>query len=483
MSKLNRDILYLIFEELQDDIRTLYSSLLVNKTWCEIIVPILWKNPWKYLTDKNDYLLVDVINSHLSEESKNNLIIHGINFFTTFSQKPLFNYFSFCKHLNLSSIDKIINSTFKFYYSYSESIVSIIKNEIYNLFINESTKLTHLYIPQHFDYQIHLIPGAKHCFSEIMFLSCNTRVNDSVLMGLAGICQSIKELELFVDLRNSSKNSYGIIKLIDASKKLIDVRLLTINAIFSLCTYPILNNLYYIEESFHIILENSLMKHAHTIQYFKINTPPATKILSTLVNLKRLELNKINHNIKLKFNGLENNISLPSLQILKTDIFQINTLRNLIVNTNGNLTKISIDYIFHSETDNENIIKAIYQSCPNLMFLKLVFRIENILELEKLLIKCQYLNGFYFKILNLLDLDKLFEMLTRSSPTSLFKFKFNIISREQITPEIFKLFINNWKGRHPMLLQITPYEYTDLFDPEIIKSFDHLRINSEDFEW
>ncbi|PKY27432.1 hypothetical protein RhiirB3_443147 [Rhizophagus irregularis] len=485
MSKLNRDILYLIFEELQDDIRTLYSSLLVNKTWCEIIVPILWKNPWKYLTDKNDYLLVDVINSHLSEESKNNLIIHGINFFTTFSQKPLFNYFSFCKHLNLSSIDKIINSTFKFYYSYSESIVSIIKNEIYNLFINESTKLTHLYIPQHFDYQIHLIPGAKHCFSEIMFLSCNTnRVSCNVLIGLAEICQSIKELELSIESRN---NNYEIIKLIDASKKLINVRLKTSGTGIVLCTYPIRSSLYYIEESFHIILENSLMRHAHTIQYFNIDTPPATGILSSLVNLKRLELYTINRNIKLKFNSLEDNtISLPSLQILKTDISQTSTLRNLIVNTNGNLTKISIDNIFRSKTDNENIIKAIYQNCPNLMFLKLVFIIENILELEKLLIKCQCLNGLYFHILNLIGLDKLFEMLTRSSPTSLFKFKFDIISRELITPESFKLFINNWKGRHPMLLQISPYGCTDLINSEVIKRFDYLRSNwsySEDFEW
>ncbi|CAB5304874.1 unnamed protein product [Rhizophagus irregularis] len=186
------------------------------------------------------------------------------------------------------------------------------------------------------------------------------------------------------------------------------------------------------------------MRHAHTIQYFKIEAPPATKILSTLINI----------------------------------------LRNLIVNTNGSLTKISIDYIFHNKTDNENIIKAINQSCPNLMFLKLVFKIENILELEKLLIKCQYLNGFYFHILNLLDLDKLFEVLTRSSPTSLFKFKFNITSHEQITLVSFKLLINNWKGRHPMLLQIYPCESTDyLFDSEIVKRFDYLQINSEDFEW
>ncbi|PKY60835.1 hypothetical protein RhiirA4_490191, partial [Rhizophagus irregularis] len=216
-------------------------------------------------------------------------------------------------------------------------------------------------------------------------------------------------------------------------------------------------------------------------------TPPATGILSSLVNLKRLELYTINRNIKLKFNSLEDNtISLPSLQILKTDISQTSTLRNLIVNTNGNLTKISIDNIFRSKTDNENIIKAIYQNCPNLMFLKLVFIIENILELEKLLIKCQCLNGLYFHILNLIGLDKLFEMLTRSSPTSLFKFKFDIISRELITPESFKLFINNWKGRHPMLLQISPYGCTDLIDSEVVKKFDYLRSNwsySEDFEW
>ena len=53
MSKLNsRDsILYLIFKELQDE-KTLFSYLRVNKTWCETIIPILWKDPWKYLKGK-----------------------------------------------------------------------------------------------------------------------------------------------------------------------------------------------------------------------------------------------------------------------------------------------------------------------------------------------------------------------------------------------------------------------------------------------
>ena len=45
MSKLYRDVLYLIFQETC----ALPLYLTVNKTWCEIIIPIIWKNPWEYL--------------------------------------------------------------------------------------------------------------------------------------------------------------------------------------------------------------------------------------------------------------------------------------------------------------------------------------------------------------------------------------------------------------------------------------------------
>jgi len=92
---------------------------------------------------------------------------------------------------------------------------SLIQNEILNLFINNNTKFTHLYIPYQFDYQIHLIPGAKNCFSELEFLSCNTSINDNIVSGLAEICISIKELELNITIEN---NNYGIAKLIETPK-------------------------------------------------------------------------------------------------------------------------------------------------------------------------------------------------------------------------------------------------------------------------
>ncbi|GBC06328.1 hypothetical protein RclHR1_06770011 [Rhizophagus clarus] len=193
MPKLDRDVLYLIFEELQDDKRTLRSCLLINKTWCETIIPILWRNPWRYnLNTEEEKLLSNVITSHLSNKSKNILDLH-IKY-----QKLLFNYIDFCnKHLNLNNIQKIINTI------EIESEMKRIKKEIIDLFIKRNTKFTHISIPYKFDFQLHLIPGAKNYFSEIKFLNCSTCVNDNVLFGIMKICKSIKELELVVGEDNN----------------------------------------------------------------------------------------------------------------------------------------------------------------------------------------------------------------------------------------------------------------------------------------
>src|SRR5437762_10068151 len=108
MSKFNEDVLYLIFKEFRNDKKPLYPCLLVNKTWCEIIVPILWKNPWNYLRGIDYKLLFDVIISHLSNESKEILRIQGVRL-SEMQQKLLFNYISFCRYLNLYELEKMIN--------------------------------------------------------------------------------------------------------------------------------------------------------------------------------------------------------------------------------------------------------------------------------------------------------------------------------------------------------------------------------------
>jgi hypothetical protein len=462
MSNLNRDVLYLIFEQLHDDKKTLFSCLLVNKTWCETTIPILWRNPWKSLKNENETLLLNVIISHLSNVSRNKIGKHKL--LTNSYQKPLFDYISYCRHLNLDEIRKIINNNI-------QCKVLKVQDEILNRFINENTKFTHLYIHRRFDYQINLVHGAERCFSGIEFLSCCTNINDNIVSKLIEACKSIKELELYID-----NDNYGIARLIEVQKKILNINLTRSS---------------YINESYYKNLENSLIKHANTIQYYKVTGRPSTKLLSSFVNLNILELDGSNI---LEWNCLDN-LSFPFLQILKSSGVPVQTLTNLIKNTNGFLTEIKIDYISHDEINNKKIIQAIYQNSPNLKYLKLVFRNCNILELETLLITCQYLNGLYILIDSYqdrkFDWDGLFDILTKSSTTSLFKFK--IYSYAVPVLGSLELFFNNWKGKHPMLLQIISVKNIDLeliekYKTEgIIKKYDYYLVYNKrtigDFEW
>ncbi|PKC06272.1 hypothetical protein RhiirA5_419784 [Rhizophagus irregularis] len=452
MTILNRDVLYLIFKDFQNDKKSLFSCLSVNKTWSEIIISILWINPWKYLKRGNEKLLSNVIISHISNKS---------------NKKPLFNYISLCRHLNLNEIERIFNN-----HNHFEEI----KNDILNLFINENTKYTHLYISQRFDYQINLIPKSKHCFSEIEFLSCDASINDNILNGLSEMCKSIKELELFIQMDNYN---YGITKLIENQNKLFKIHFIIKYSIN--------------DDSFWKVFENSLIKHSNTIKYFKLTE----KFMER--SFQRICILELGGNFRnMKLDHSRENLSLPFLRILKANDVPVNFLTNLIESSNGYLVEINICYINNlliQKFDNNKIIQTIYKNCSNLKYLRLLCKSSNILELKNLLINCQYLDGLYvdtnFGSMNWKDL---FIILTESSPISLFKFKFHF-SYELPNLEYFKLFFDNWKGRNPMLLQFLKTgrmikEYNDLIEKYksegIIKKFDYEEYSGDyfdEFEW
>lgn len=81
-------------------------------------------------------------------------------------------------------------------------------------------------------------------------------------------------MELIIE---TTYNNYGIVNLIESQKKLTKLRLL--------------DNCKGHDKSFHEVIENSLIKHASTIQHLRITRQPVTKILSSSFNLRVLELN------------------------------------------------------------------------------------------------------------------------------------------------------------------------------------------------
>ncbi|GBB85849.1 hypothetical protein RclHR1_01230012 [Rhizophagus clarus] len=149
------------------------------------------------------------------------------------------------------------------------------KGEIFKLFINNKTKFIQHYLPQEINDQIHLVPGAKECFPKIEFLNFYGDVNEEILIGLSEICKSIKRLELFVTKNTNS----GIIKLIDAQKRLKEVYI------------EILNN------NNNKSLENLLIKHEKNIEYLRLNKQSMTNIITYFKNLKILEVGDISQNI------------------------------------------------------------------------------------------------------------------------------------------------------------------------------------------
>uniref|UniRef100_U9SZY3 Uncharacterized protein n=1 Tax=Rhizophagus irregularis (strain DAOM 181602 / DAOM 197198 / MUCL 43194) TaxID=747089 RepID=U9SZY3_RHIID len=225
---------------------------------------------------------------------------------------------AFCKILNLYDLHVMVN-TFDHIVTFPNIKKEIFEKEVTSLFINENTRVMHLYIKNRYNNRLNTIPGAKYSFSELEFFSSNTNISDNVIIGLPEIFKSIKRLELVIEMKN---NSYEFVKLIDNIDKLYHIRLYSKH-------YAEYDN-----DSFRKALENSLIKHANTIQYFKTTRPPVTNILSSFVNLKILKVKGFSND--LSWDCLET-LSLSFLQVLKTDCIPIEKVSALIENTGESL--------------------------------------------------------------------------------------------------------------------------------------------------
>ncbi|GBC05289.1 hypothetical protein RclHR1_06150015 [Rhizophagus clarus] len=425
MSKFNKDVIYQILEELQDDSKSLYSCLLINRTWCETTVPILWKFPGRYVLNNSNNKLFNVILLQLSEKSRDNLKNVVNNIFTESFRPPLFNYIKFWRHLNLRLIESMmINSK-----DIVKSKIYLLRNEILKLFINENTRYISLIVPSKFKYRIYNLSGAERCFSDLEYIFFYGNEIDN-LIGLSKISQSIKKMRF--DKKYILKiNNSGITKLIESQKNLKEI---TFNRFPSKADQK--------------SLEEAIIKSANTIQHVKLDWKPFTKILTYLVNLTSLEI-CLKYNMK--WENLEDNISLPLLTTLKTWRVLPKIVISLIKSTKGQITKLSYNY-YHI---NNKLTKVICKNCPKLEYFKTSINYKDkttYYELEKILINCQYLKGLCVQG-DHVDLDLLSKILNNSSPVGLFKLKFSFF---EFKFGHLKSFFDNWT-KSPMLLEINTY--------------------------
>src|SRR5581483_5779374 len=152
MTKLNVDCLNLIFNELQKDRSSLYSCLLVNREWCNITVPILWKEHSWYSKGESKRKVYNMILSCLSTTSKQLLSDNDINLssITPLKSSLLFNYISFCNFPRSKIVEKIVGMVLKeksvnikgnFI---SDNKRNLLEQEIYKLFVSQCKNIGEL---------------------------------------------------------------------------------------------------------------------------------------------------------------------------------------------------------------------------------------------------------------------------------------------------------------------------------------------------
>jgi hypothetical protein len=480
MSKLNKDVLFLIFEELQDDSKILFSCLMVNKLWCETVIPILWRNPWYYeINYSNKNNLFNTITFYLSDDVKELLTRQGVQLPSVSSQSLLFDYLSFCRSINTNTINMIISIGSSLAYNQF-----LLQQEFYSLFMKKFPELKYLDM-RSINHQIFYFPEAKTRLESLYELKCDTSIDSSYFYGLARFCQYIQRL---IIINVTPKANYGIAKLIEVQKNL---KYFEWTDDFDDDDFT--GDLY--KEIF-IELEKKADNLNHLelffLYYDSIDHTLMQKLLPKLHKLKTLIINEfsfINENL-LKI------LIYNDLEILNIDFITIYEASIIIGNSGGNLKKVSIkpyDFLYYEDNFRDvslKFIRKIYENCPLIECLSLAFSPskDHFIEFEKLLKVCQNLkslllftSNYYIdeteeKIIE--NGEEILKILIKSAPNNLRELRF--FSDFKFSMKAFEEFLEKWRGR-PSLSILTSNniyageDYKKLIDKYknsgVIKSF------------
>jgi hypothetical protein len=456
MSKLNRDILNQIFQDLNDLINTnpnnvkkykksLHSCLLVNKLWCEIMIPILWSYPYNYVYKKDS--LFNIFISHLSDDSIKFLKDENIIEENFQKRKLSFNYVIFCKYLNY--IDKIFPKRSK-----------LLKKEIYKLFISECQTIKCLSSDM-LHYPIYKYPEANISLLNLFELDCFT-TNQNFYHELAQICRSIEKIYI----RITKDELYGIAELIEMQKQ--------IKYIYILEEYGECNRII-----------QALEKHENSIVYLNVNmnTSFLHFSFSKLINLQFLRIlnnNILNNNMQelsRKFEKYIMEVGYYKLQILELICIPLHVAINIIQNTNGNLYKIKIRLSCCDQAKEYN--QTIHKYCSNIKYTTIFLNRDGTLEeLKNIFIKCQYLEAIDIDEYILYKyLDKFLDLLIELAPLTLYKIHIRNESQD-FNIETLKLFFNNWnckskKTLHLYYHTIEWHEFIEKHKTKIVIEYDY----------
>jgi hypothetical protein len=450
MSYLIEDCLRIVVTKLQDDPGSLYSCILVNRFWCRMTVPILWKNPLAFTNISHDKLYITIINM-LPTPSKRFLFENKIALPSPIiSSQPLFNYLNFLSQIFPNFINGIIKMLVKDeiseFMNFQDNNYKkfLLEQVIYDLFISNCKNI----ISFHWQTTLPLFqfPGAFTCFSKLHSLIIDFQfINSASLYNVAQVCQNIEDLKLWY----CNGDIQSLIILIDAQKNLKSL-FIYFQSVQKQCTK----------------LGEVIQRKAAKLTKLIIKPSIASispKFLSSLKNLKYLELSNdndyefYNESIEMKeWKNYLSNASFPDLQYLKISYLPYYNDYKLVEKSHESLLEINIcrRYEYQNSVYTSKLVKAIARYCPKIKRLAIDAELENLNEIRNMLSSCSQLKSIDLSATNEEQIicDKLLEIMINFSPKSLCKFSFNgywIFSVEGL-----QSFFENWRDKFPIKFNI-----------------------------
>ncbi|GBC04711.1 hypothetical protein RclHR1_05820003 [Rhizophagus clarus] len=381
-----------IVQYFRNDYKTLHSCALVNRAWCRLMIPLLWKDPFS-IPVKN-YNFIQTYLHNLNEHDKN---VCGINN-SLFPSNTLFNYPSFIQRLNTfkigQSVEKWIDSV-----GILKDMKKMIYKLLFKIFIDNEVNLQTFEIVIPTDQDHKYFHDAFELILQNPNFICNIR--NFKLQRISNVKKIIRFLE-FLSLNCNSisslyfqfqrYNNENILLVENYLSKLIDSQQNLKKISYEYDDLPLTNELLSLNNSLSSVLNHSLSllnnyncsNNLKTIIFHKINFKNLTNLKEVFEQSNGLESVHILYCRLLNYELIYQIINITKPFKLKSlfmdEILHIDSLELLLQKSGDYLENFGFglfanDWSIHNVLMNESkqrLLELIIKYCKKIEFFDLL---------------------------------------------------------------------------------------------------------------
>lgn len=419
------DLLAEIFEYLEDDYKSLYSCILINKQWNVISIPKLWRNPF------HSERSIRMIISCLLVEDKEFLVKNKpeLKFLNLPKEPPLYNYAEFATKLDYNRI-----STFEKYLRRENNFDLLKMIMKFILKYSKIREFTNHFGEMDWDWLTE-DPNYNSCFCELNELIIGFSSNHKFIKRLISSSKNIKSIKIFLNYCTSDNRELA--ELIKTQNKI------------SKLTFFGYHNLIFSD-----YFKEAILTHSKSITFYGNHggSNLDSILIKNFLNLKHLKLSHFNRSYH-SIEGKLNSSLFTKIESLSLDLYNesfLSSLLEFVKSHKENLKKLEIMGMANDTEHLKEILRLISINCQNLEYLTIFYQNKLDQELTEIFNKCKKINfvrliAFDHNPNCTFDGDKIIKILNEVLPKKLKRLEFN----QEVTiynKKLLNLLIRNWKG-------------------------------------